>query len=256
MNTPNTIGLLKMLQENTESELIMHKDSIEEALLQFQQMQNRSRWSEDPAYRARWLAVNLKDSELNKFRFPGDAFRLLIGGNVGPPFFGYLNYTRLCGFLYASLLDKLNYFQEPKMVLLELADSIDNMRKKIMTQINKHKDSREIVIDTNKRYTCWGPFYMRESLEFNLKIIVFEDTKIDREKTDAGVINFANLRKFDESGKRDAYHYAMMVTANEQPDFMLVADSGFKKQVRNHLGERISQLIPIKRSNSYRPDTI
>jgi len=133
----------------------------------------------------------------------------------------YLNFVRHTTFLYADLVDKVD-FSNKRRGLEKLADLIDGRFEKLQNKIESHLEAKKFVIDFSEMLPYWGKFYLFMELPKPLTVKVWKD----KEKFEKGAARI-----------RDVYHYKSMIDSDIVFDKMTVANTGFSKHIKRELGK-------------------
>ncbi len=139
----------------------------------------------------------------------------------------YLNFVRHTAFLYADLVDKVD-FSNKRQGLLTLADLVDERFDFLKTKIESHLNSGEFQIDFNEMINYWGRFYLYSEIPETLPIKVWKDPS----KFEKGVAKI-----------RDVFHYESMLKIDINFDKMIVANTGFSKHIKK---EKQLKTLPIE----------
>lgn len=222
-NTPYTSGVWSLIHRHSGSGPalgILHRDSIKEASGYFSATNTNhsdsKRWMYDPSFRADYLANTLTDMELDRLPFPSTAFALVLGGSIWPAA-KYLNYARHCGFIYCDLVDSLDFTLPKRQLLRSLADMIAERSSEISRVFQTHLSADCIRISSPAQYPYWGRMYDGPAGS-TIQVQVRDDPQAGKLASDFPT--------------RDAYHYWLMRSESPRPDVMIVADTGFAKNVR------------------------
>jgi len=115
--TPYTQGVIKLIQYYRDNvEFYIQEDCLVEALSYIHYPQN---WFRHPSIRIRKLAQILTDEQLKYLSFPSTAFQILLGGKMWAQGL-YLNFVRHTTFLYADLVDQVDFSSDKREGLLRL----------------------------------------------------------------------------------------------------------------------------------------
>ena len=201
----------------------IQEDCLIEALSYIHYQQN---WFRHPSVRLRKLAKILTDKQLESYSFPSTAFQILLGGKMWAQGL-YLNFVRHTTFLYADLVDKVD-FSDKRQGLLNLADLIDERFDFLKTKIESHIESDEFTVNFDEMVSYWGRYYLFNELPENLLVKVWKDpTKFEK-----GVARI-----------RDVFHYESMLNTDIKFDKMIVANTGFSKHIKK---EKALKTLPIE----------
>lgn len=210
--TPYSQSLLALLARYaTEYEFILQHDCILEAsgYLSFE-----DNWKYHPAVRIRRLLERTADQELAEFGYPSAALQLLLGGNIWPQA-RYLNYVRHTAFFFADLLDGLDW-QSPRQGLLEFAERIESRTAAFRRLFQTHASAYELRLPDQGILPYWGKWHLPRCPQ-SFRIQVVPDPRPHR--MTAGKL-------------RDIYHYDCALSSVPPPEMMLVANTGFARNVR------------------------
>jgi len=216
--TPYSQGVIKLIQYyKNNADFFIQDDCLIEALSYIRYQKN---WFRHASVRIKKLAKILTDKQLNELSFPSTAFQILLGGKMWAQGL-YLNFVRHTTFLYADLVDKVD-FSDKRKGLLQLADLIDERFEGLQNKIEGHLVAKEFGINFNEILPYWGKFYLFMELPESLTVKVW---KID-EKFEKGVARI-----------RDVFHYQGMINSGIGFDKMIVANTGFSKHIKKELGK-------------------
>lgn len=222
--TPYSQGVIKLMQYYSENaEFYIQDDCLIEALSYVHYQKN---WFRHASVRIKKLAKILTNNQLKELSFPSTAFQILLGGKMWAQGL-YLNFVRHTTFLYADLVDKVD-FTDKRSGLLHLADLIDQRFEHLKGQIEGHLDSEEFTIDFKEMLPYWGKFYLFMELPEPLKVKVW---KIE-EKFEKGPARI-----------RDVYHYKSMIDSGIGFDKMIVANTGYSAHIKRELGRLDIELL-------------
>jgi hypothetical protein len=181
-------------------------------------------WRYHPAMRIRTLVKNLTDDEIRDLPFPSTAMQLLLGGNIWPQA-QYLNFVRHTAFFFIDILDAIR-FENPKRDLLMLADKIDDRVSRFRQMFENHKQASVLHLPNDDILPYWGKWYLNK-MPAPFEIHIVDDVRPYNLVSDK---------------LRDIYHYDCAVNANQPPDEMIVANTGFKRNVKTSF---VSLPIPL-----------
>ena len=222
--TPYSQGVIKLIQYYRDhSDFYIQDDCLIEALSYIHYEKN---WFKHASVRIRKLAKILTDKQLNELSFPSTAFQILLGGKMWAQGL-YLNFVRHSTFLYSDLVDNVD-FTNKRDGLLQLADLIDLRFEILKDKIEGHLRNEEFIIDFKQMLPYWGKFYLFMELPEPIKVKVW---KID-EKFETGKARI-----------RDVFHYQSMLDSHNIFDKMIVANTGFSKHIKEHLGKLNIELL-------------
>lgn len=229
--TPYTKSVVDLLESRRQkgTRFALQHDCIREAAgyLSF-----KDDWRYHPAVRIRNLIRNVGESNVAKLPFPSTATQLLLGGNIWPQA-QYLNFVRHTGFFFIDLLDGL-HFDEPVAGLLEFAGRIDARVSLFRSMFEEHAGAKTIKLPTRHILPYWGKWYLPQA-PFSFEIEVVKDA-----------------RPYDLASDklRDVYHYDCALNASQKPDEVIVANTGFKRNVKSHFGRFDIPLICAETATS------
>ena len=182
-------------------------------------------WRYHPALRIRALVQNLSEQQIRRLQFPSTAIQLLLGGNIWPQA-QYLNFVRHTTFFFVDLVDDLS-FNNPIADLMRLAERIEKRVSTFREMFKEHSKATILRLPSSEILPYWGRWYLT-SLPDPFEIQIVDD-----------------VRPYDLASDklRDIYHYDCAVTASKQPNEMIVANTGFKRNVRKSFTELPVHLI-------------
>ncbi|OGL71949.1 hypothetical protein A3C17_00885 [Candidatus Uhrbacteria bacterium RIFCSPHIGHO2_02_FULL_53_13] len=229
--TPYSKSVVDILEERrTRGDTFeLQRDCIAEAsgYLSF-----KDDWRYHPALRVRTLVKNLDENALRALPFPSTAVQLLLGGNIWPQA-QYLNFVRHTAFFFIDLLDDI-LFDNPKEALLAFAGRIEERIISFRTMFARHESVTRLELPTKDTLPYWGKWYLPElPRSFDIKIV-----------DDPRPYNLVSDKL------RDIYHYDCAVNASERPDEMVVANTGFKRNVQSSFKDLLVPLICAKTATS------
>lgn len=216
--TPYSQGVIKIIKYYFDNaEFYIQDDCLIEALSYVHYPKN---WFRHPSVRIRKLAQILTENQLKELSFPSTAVQILLGGKMwaqGP----YLNFVRHTTFLYADLVDKID-FSDKRAGLLKLIDLIDERFKRLQEKIEGHLNTEDFIINFKEMIPYWGKFYIFAELPSLLKVKVWKAKK-----------------KFEKGAARirDVYHYESMLNSKITFNKMVVANTGFSAHIKRELGK-------------------
>jgi len=211
--TPYTKSVVAMLEQRRSRDctLILQRDCVVEAsgYLSF-----KDDWRYHPAVRIHALIKNFGETAVRKLAFPSTAVQLLLGGNIWPQA-QYLNFVRHTAFFFIDLLDNLS-FSEPVSDLVLFAERIEKRIEDFRKMFQEHATANVLQIPNSNILPYWGGWYFSSpSPSFEVKII-----------DDPRPYNLSSDKL------RDIYHYDCAVNTKERPEEMIVANTGFKRNVQ------------------------
>jgi hypothetical protein len=222
--TPYSQSLISLIKSyKSEAEFYIQKDCIKEALNYVHYPNN---WFRHPSVRLRKIAKIANAKLLKRLSFPSTAFQIILGGKMwaqGP----YLNFVRHTTFLYADLVDRVD-FTDKRKGMLELADLIDKRYNHIKERIENDFSSDNFEIDLNLIFPYWGAYYLYADDLFKLKVINW-DIEEKFEKGQAKI--------------RDVFHYESMLKSKIKFDKMLVANTRFSLCIKETLGSLPIEIV-------------
>ena len=220
--TPYTKSIVEKLHElAADCDFAIQADCIREAAgyLSFEED-----WKYHCPMRIRRLLEKLSDDELGSMGFPSTAVQILLGGNIWPQG-KYLNFVRHSAFLFSDLLDTID-FHGPRAGLSELASRMDHRVASFRQLFRQHEASREISLPLAEILPYWGKWYLLSEVS-GWPVSVLQDHRAYAPERDL---------------TRDAFHYDFSLRLSPQPRAILVADTGFQRQMRKSVG---SLEVPI-----------
>ena len=222
--TPYSQSIITLIKSyQGEAEFYIQKDCIVEALSYVHYPNN---WFRHAPFRLRKLSKLLPEKVLEKMSFPSSAFQILLGGKMWAQGL-YLNFVRHTTFLYADLIDPID-FTDKRQGLLTLADRIDERYEAIKKKIETHSKQEEIVIDLGEIYSYWGKYYLYADEPFSFKVTIWDVDEIF-EKGQARI--------------RDVFHYESMLQSDIDFSKMIVANTGFSLHIKK---EKKLKTLPIE----------
>lgn len=222
--TPYSQSLISLIKSyEKEAELYIQKDCVLEALSYVHYPNN---WFRHAPFRLRKLSKILNDKVLERMSFPSSAFQIVLGGKMWAQGL-YLNFVRHTTFLYADLIDKVD-FSDKRKGMLVLADLIDERYNEVRIKIENHLKADNFTIDLNEIYSYWGKYYLYSDELFSFKVKTW-DIDIKFEKGIARI--------------RDVFHYQSMLKSGISFDKMIVANTGFSKHIKNELKELKIEIV-------------
>lgn len=154
--TPYSQSLISLIKSyQNDSEFYIQKDCILEALSYVHYQNN---WFRHAPFRLRKLSKILNEKVLERMSFPSSAFQIVLGGKMWAQGL-YLNFVRHTTFLYADLIDKVDFSDKRKGMLI-LADLIDERYNEVKKRIEDHLEADNFAIDLNEIYSYWGKYYL------------------------------------------------------------------------------------------------
>lgn len=181
-------------------------------------------WRYHPSVRIRNMLMLMTDSQLEGLGYPSSAVQLLLGGSIWPQA-RYLNYIRHTGFFFSDLLDGIS-FSSPREALSELANRIENRVVHFRQVFRDHADAKSIVLPTEDILPYWGKWYLPTVARRFAVELVQDPTPYDMTADEL----------------RDVYHYRCAAGNKPPPALMLVADTGFERNVKRSLKRSFATL--------------
>ncbi|MFH1030408.1 MAG: hypothetical protein V1770_04070 [bacterium] len=225
--TPYSQDVINLIQYyRNDADFYIQDDCLLEALSYVHYQKN---WFRHASVRIKKIAKILTDKQLNELSFPSTAFQILLGGKMWAQGL-YLNFVRHTTFLYADLVDKID-FSDKRKGLLQLADLVDKRFEDLQNKIEGNLAAKEFEIDFNGMLPYWGKFYLFMELPEPLKVKVW---KIE-EKFVKGPARI-----------RDVFHYKSMIDSGMGFDKMIVANTGFSAHIKKELGRLEIELLCAK----------
>lgn len=212
--TPYTQGIVNLIQYYRDSaDFYIQEDCLIEALSYIHYPQN---WFRHAPVRLRKLAQILTDEHLEKLSFPSSAFQILLGGKMWAQGL-YLNFVRHTTFLYADLVDQVNFALGKREGLLKLAELVDERFDMLTFLIESHRNSSNFEIDFQRALPYWGRFYLFLELPNSLDVKVWKDAA----PFEKGIARI-----------RDVFHYESMLNSEIGFHKMIVANTGFAGHIK------------------------
>ncbi|OGF26601.1 hypothetical protein A2477_01150 [Candidatus Falkowbacteria bacterium RIFOXYC2_FULL_47_12] len=225
--TPYSQDVINLIQYyRNDADFYIQDDCLTEALSYIHYQKN---WFRHASVRIKKIAKILTDKQLNELSFPSTAFQILLGGKMWAQGL-YLNFVRHTTFLYADLVDKVD-FSDKRKGLLKLAGLIDERFEELQNKIEGHLIANEFEINFREILPYWGKFYLFMELPGPLKVKVW---KIE-EKFEKGPARI-----------RDVFHYKSMIDSNIGFNKMIVANTGFSAHIKKELGKLEIELLCAK----------
>ncbi len=223
--TPYSRSVIDLLEQRQSQKgvFLLQRDCIREAsgYLSF-----KNDWRYHSAIRMRSLIEKIGNQGINKLPFPSTAMQLLLGGNIWPQA-QYLNFVRHTAFFFVDLLDDIT-FEHPVDDLLIFADRIEQRIEEFRKKFDVHLQADSLLMPDPSILSYWGRWYLSAvpSRRFEIKIV-------------------DDVRPYDLSSDklRDVYHYDCLLHANPIPSEMIVANTGFKKNVQKHFSSLSVPLV-------------
>lgn len=221
--TPYSQSVVSLMRQRAERGLLfaLQRDCISEAsgYLSF-----KDDWRYNPALRFRQLADSLSDRDIQRLSFPSTAVQLLLGGNIWPQA-QYLNFVRHTAFFFIDLLDSIS-FENPKVALRKAADRFEERIQLFRELFAEHERADVIRLPSPSILSYWGQWYLMDvPAPFEIQII-----------NDPRNYNMASDKL------RDVYHYDCAVQATPRPVEMIVANTGFQRNVKTSF---TTLLVPL-----------
>lgn len=216
--TPYSRSVIDLIEQRRSNDVkfALQQDCIREAAgyLSF-----KDDWRYHPAIRIRTILKNLDRTEIEALPYPSTAVQLLLGGNIWPQA-QYLNFVRHTAFFFIDLLDDIS-FEDPTSGLLSFAEKIEERVATFRKMFEQHMNAKSIRLPLPTILPYWGRWYFPENI-----------TPIN-----VHIVN--DVRPYDLASDklRDIYHYDCALNATRRPEEMIVANTGFRRNVRAHFGE-------------------
>jgi hypothetical protein len=206
----------EMSARAADSDFYLQRDCIAEAAgyLSFE-----DNWKYHPAVRIRRLLQRTPDEDLRTFGFPSAAVQLLLGGNIWPQA-QYLNFVRHTAFFFLDLLDHISW-SNPREGMTEFASRIEAHVLGFRRMCRDHTGAAHLMLPCPDILAYWGRWYLSQ-VPSPFRITVLDDPRPYHMTAD----------KY-----RDYYHYDSAAAAHPKADLMLVANTGFARNVKNMLAE-------------------
>ncbi|MEO0080071.1 MAG: hypothetical protein ABIK44_05290 [candidate division WOR-3 bacterium] len=210
--TPYSQPVIDTMTEYADHQFVLQRDCVLEAkgYLSF----GDDDWRYHPAVRIRNILKRTTDSELREFGYPSAAIQLLLGGNIWPQA-QYLNFVRHTVFFFADLLDGIS-FAHPREGLSEFADRIERRVIHFRQLFQDHAAAESVILPTEDILPYWGKWYL-PSIPRRFTVRIIPDPRPFNMTTDK---------------LRDIYHYECAVSSRPAPKLMLVANTGFERNVK------------------------
>jgi len=215
--TPYTRSVVSLMTRHQEGHgFALQRDCVAEAA---GYMAFKDDWRYHPAMRMRRLVEGLTDNELATMGHPSTAVQLLLGGNIWPQA-QYLNFVRHSTFFFADLLDGLSW-EDPRRALLALAALIEERVEAFRCLFQQHLTASALELPTEAILPYWGRWYLPRPLP-TFRIQVLDDPRPYNMTADK---------------LRDIYHYDCAVNHTPTPTMMIVANTGFTRNVKGSFSE-------------------
>jgi len=215
--TPYTQSVVSLMTKyESQHEFVLQRDCVSEAAgyLSFE-----DNWRYHPAVRIRHLLQRFSDTELARLGYPSTAFQLLLGGNIWPQA-QYLNYVRHTAFFLADLLDGLDW-TTPRQGLATFADRIEDRVKSFRCMFQEHISSSVLTLPGDEILPYWGKWYLTgRTPTFSIRMV--DDPRPYNMTADK---------------LRDIYHYDCATNHIPRAELMIVANTGFGRNVRSSFSE-------------------
>src|SRR3989338_1287547 len=144
--SPYSQDVINLIQYyRNDADFYIQDDCLIEALSYVHYQKN---WFRHASVRIKKIAKILTDKQLSELSFPSTAFQILLGGKMWAQGL-YLNFVRHTTFLYADLVDKVD-FSDKRKGLLQLADLIDERFEWLQNKIEGHLVAEEFEINFNE----------------------------------------------------------------------------------------------------------
>lgn len=222
--TPYSQSLISLVKSYySEATFYIQRDCIKEALSYVHYPNN---WFRHAPVRLRKISKIINNKTLKRLSFPSTAFQIILGGKMwaqGP----YLNFVRHTTFLYADLVDRVDFSDKTKG-MLELADLIDKRYNYVKERIENDLKSDVFEIDLNLILPYWGTYYLYADDLFKFKVNTW-DVEEKFEKGQAKI--------------RDVFHYESMLKSNIKFDKMIVANTRYSLNIKQQLGSLPIEIV-------------
>ena len=214
--TPYSQSVISLIKSyKSEAEFYIQKDCIKEAL---SYMNYQNNWFRHPSIRLRKIATIIDEKLLKKLSFPSTAFQIILGGKMWAQG-RYLNFVRHTAFLYADLVDFID-FTDKRKGMLKLAELIDKRYNHLKKRIENNLKSEIFEVDLNLIYPYWGAYYLYGGNLFKFKVTTWDiEEKFEKK----------------QAKDRDIFHYESMLKSNTQFDKMIVANTGYSLNIKKQL---------------------
>lgn len=210
--TPYSQSVVSLMREyESQHDFALQRDCVFEAAgyLAFE-----DNWRYHPAVRIKRLLEKCSDPELGRLGHPSTAIQLLLGGNIWPQA-QYLNYVRHTTFFLADLLDGLTW-KTPRAALATFVERIEERVKAFRHMLQEHATASTLRLPSKDILPYWGKWYLPAQVQ-PFEIHMIDDPRPYNMTAD-------NLR--------DIYHYDCAVNHNPRPRLMVVANTGFVRNVK------------------------
>lgn len=221
--TPYSQSVVDLMRARANThEFVLQRDCVAEAAgyLAFE-----DNWRYHPAVRIRRLVERASEAELARLGFPSTAVQLLLGGNIWPQA-QYLNYIRHTAFFLADLLDEVSW-ESPRDGLNLLAGKVEDRIRTFRGMFERHLAARTVELPNDDLLPYWGGWYLRGSPpRFSIRLV--DDPRPYNMTADK---------------LRDIYHYECAMHHVPKPDAMIVANTGFSRNVKASVARRDLQIV-------------
>lgn len=215
--TPYSQSVVSLLEEyESEHEFVLQRDCVSEAAgyLAFE-----DNWRYHPAFRVRRILSRFSDSELQMLGFPSAAIQILLGGNIWPQA-QYLNYVRHTAFFLADLVDGICW-ESPREGLSVFAERTEKRIQTFRELFREHSSASLLHLPSSAILPYWGRWYLlNPSRAFTIRLV--DDPRPYNMTADK---------------LRDIYHYDCAVNHRPRAELILVANTGFARNVKNSFKE-------------------
>ncbi len=214
--TPYSQSIISLIRSyQSENEFYIQKDCIKEALSYVHYPNN---WFRHTPVRIRKIVKQITDKSLQRLSFPSTAFQIMLGGKMWAQGL-YLNFVRHSTFLYADLVDTID-FTDKRAGLLQLADAIDERYGQLRLRMENHLKADEFEIDLNDILPYWGKYYLYADEPIIVKVKTWDNEQV----FEKGIARI-----------RDVFHYESMLNSGMNFEKMIVANTGFSAHIKKEL---------------------
>lgn len=222
--TPYSQSLISLIKSyNSEAKFYIQRDCIKEALSYVHYPNN---WFRHAPVRLRKISKIINGKSLERLSFPSTAFQIILGGKMWAQG-AYLNFVRHTTFLYADLVDRID-FTDKRRGMLELADLIDERYNHIKERIENDLKSDKFEFDLNLILPYWGSYYLYVDGLFKFNVITWDI----EERFEKG-----------PAKSRDIFHYESILKSKIKFDKMIVANTRFSFHIKEQLGSLPIEIV-------------
>jgi hypothetical protein len=230
--TPYSRSVVEILgRYATEYDFALQRDCVKEAAGYLSFPDNH--WQYHPAVRFRRLIQRIPQDRLRRLSYPSTAVQLLLGGNIWPKA-QYLNFVRHTAFFFMDLLDGV-CFDDPARGLEECAVRIEERVNEFRRKFREHEQASELRLPAVDLLPYWGYWYV-EPPEKPFTVALVDDPRPYNKTTEK---------------LRDIFHYECASNATPPASRMLVANTGFERNVKTSF---IELRCPIECARACSPD--